>query len=73
MPNNYENPEHNRFVRDMNTSRYNIVHFRGNKFWQGPAVECDSRTEVGDISSATAVKTIYEENNGRFFVHPESY
>lgn len=70
----YENAEHNRFVEDMTTSQYKVFEYHGNQFWRGPAVKCKKRSEVADVSSATRVKTIYEEEkDGSFVVHPLNY
>ena len=71
---NYENAEHNRFVVDMQTSRYKTFDYEGKQFWRGPGVRCKNRVEVGDVSGATRVKTIYEEDkDGTFVVRPASY
>jgi hypothetical protein len=72
--NKYENVEHNRFVEDMVTSKYRVIEYKGKQFWRGPAVKCGKRSEIADVSSATRVKTIYEEEkDGSFVVHPASY
>jgi hypothetical protein len=70
----YDSAEHNRFVEDMTTSQYKVIDYHGKKFWRGPAVKCGKRSEVADVSSATRVRTIYEEEtDGSFVVHPASY
>ncbi len=58
----YTNRQHNRFCDDMEAAGYEVTHYRGRFYYEGPAVRCRSawaddynEPEEGEALAATAV------------------
>ena len=51
----YDNEACNKFVRDMTKAGYDVRHYRGRWFWEGPAVAVDSPQDGQSVIRATRV------------------
>lgn len=51
----FDNEDCNRFVKDMTKAGYEVSHYHGRYFWEGPSVRCD-RDGYDDVVRATKVK-----------------
>ncbi len=49
----YDDPDHLRFVEDMEEAGLEVEHYRGRFFWEGPSVQVD---DLQDALGATMVR-----------------
>lgn len=66
-PEQYSNPQHIRFVKDMLKAGLKPYHYRGRFYWQGPAVNVD---DLQDAMSETRVKVQWDNMGQGFVVYP---
>lgn len=63
MAMHYATAELEQFVKDMNEAGYEVKHYEGRSFWQGPAVRIDADEEQ-DVIRATKVR-LQSDSMGR--------
>ncbi len=51
----YDNAVCNQFVTDMEQAGFDVEHYHGRFFWEGPAVRCE-REDEQDVIRATKVR-----------------
>jgi hypothetical protein len=60
----YADPLHRQFVHDCRAAGYEVRHYRGRNFWEGPAVITD---DADDVARATRVP-VQQDNMGLGYV-----
>jgi hypothetical protein len=66
----YAHPLHRQFVRECRAAGYEVHHYRGRNFWEGPAVCTD---DADDVVRATGVP-VQKDNMGLgYVVYPRAY
>lgn len=66
----YEDPDHLRFVEDMEEAGLDVQHYRGRFFWEGPAVQVD---DLQDALGATKVHCQWDNLGLGWIVYPRAY
>ncbi len=65
----YDNEHCNQFVRDMEDAGYEVEHYRGRFFWEGPACRTvDGEVTAHDIIRATRV-SLQQDDMGLGSIH----
>jgi hypothetical protein len=68
----YDNETCNKFVEECETAGYEVRHYRGRSFWEGPAVRCDNQDEYHDVVRATTMRLQNDSLGYGYIVYPVS-
>jgi hypothetical protein len=60
----YDNETCNQFVEDMEAYGYEVEHYRGRNFWEGPSVVA---SDPGEVAAQTSV-TLQHDGMGKDYV-----
>ena len=63
----YVKPEHVQFIDDMEEAGFDVRHYSGRWFYQGPAVSVD---DLQDAMSETKISVGWDNLGMGFIVHP---
>ncbi len=66
----YSDPDHLRFVEDMEEAGLEVEHYEGRFFWKGPAVRVDG---LQDALGATKVRCQWDNMGLGWVVYPRAY
>ena len=66
----YEEPDHLRFVEDMEEAGLEVKNYRGRFYWEGPAVQVD---DLQDALRATKVRCQWDNLGLGWIVYPQAY
>ncbi len=66
----YDDPDHLRFVEDMEEAGLEVEHYRGRFFWEGPSVQVD---DLQDALGATKVRCQWDNLGLGWVVYPRAY
>lgn len=64
----YENENYQQFVEDMEEAGFEVEHYRGRYFYEGPAVRT---AELQDVMGETAVKVQWDQMGRGYIVYPK--
>jgi hypothetical protein len=64
----YTNQDCVQFCNDMMDAGFELEHYRGRWYWQGPAVRCD---DISDVMSITKVKCQWDSMGRGVIVYPK--
>jgi hypothetical protein len=65
----YANPFHRQFVQDCRKAGYEVRHYRGRNFWEGPAVITD---DADDVIRSTGVPVQHDNMGLGYVVYPRA-
>ncbi len=68
MPERYENKKHQKFRRDCEGNGFEVRHYRGRFFYEGPAVVAH---DIQDVVRATTVKVIWDNMGLDYIIYPK--
>lgn len=63
----YNNRHCNQFVEDMEDAGFEVEHYRGRSFWEGPAVRV---ADPGDATCETKIKCQFDSLGRGYIVYP---
>lgn len=66
----YDSKDCNQFVEDMEAAGFEVEHYRGRFYWEGPAVRCD-RDSYQDVIRATKVRLQEDDMGLGAIVYPQ--
>lgn len=68
-PKDYSNTTAKQFVRDCQRAGFDVEHYRGRFYWEGPAVRCD---HVSDVMAITKVRCQQDSMGLGAIVYPQT-
>jgi arabinogalactan endo-1,4-beta-galactosidase len=66
----YTKRETVQFVDDMFEQGYEVQHYHGRFYWEGPAVSVRDTYELADVVASTAVKVQWDNMGLGYIVYP---
>jgi hypothetical protein len=70
MSNNWDDPNYNRFVAQLEDADYEVVSYEGRGYYNGPAVKCADARELSEVLVATSVPCRWDSLGKGFVVYP---